>query len=58
MIVSYTFAKDKKIKMWQNLVLFLLEFIIYLSGFGLFSLSNFFNFPLMDNLDISSLGTP
>ena len=44
--------------MWENLVLFFLAFIIYLSGFDLFSLSNFSNFPLMNNFDISSLGTP
>ena len=44
--------------MWQNLVLFLLAFIIYLSEFDLFILSNFYNFPLMDKLDISSLVTP
>ena len=55
----YPFAKDADhgVKMWQNLVLFLLVFIIYLSGFDLFSLFNFSNFPLMDNLDISSLET-
>ena len=45
--------------MWQNLVfLFLLPFIIYLSGFDLFRLSNFSKIPLMDSLDILSLGTP
>ena len=54
--VFYPFAKDPDhgVKMWQNLVLFFLAFIIYLSGFDLFSLSNFPNFRLMDNLDISS----
>ena len=36
----------------------MLAFIIYLSRFDLFSLSNFSNFSLMVNLDISSLGTP
>ena len=45
---------DHVVKIWQNLVLFLLAFIIYLSEYDLFSLSNFTNFPLMDNLDISS----
>ena len=56
----YPFAKgpDNREKMWQNLVLFLLAFIIYLSEFDLFILSNFYNFPLMDKLDISSLVTP
>ena len=49
---------DYGVKMWQNLVLFLLALIIYLSGFDLFSLSKFSNFPLMENLAISSLGTP
>ena len=54
------FAKDPDhgIKMRPDLVLFLLAFIVYLSGFDLFSLSNFSNYPLMDNLDISSSGTP
>ena len=46
-------------KMRQNLVfLFLLPFIIYLSRFDLFSLSNFSKAPMMDILDIFSLGTP
>ena len=47
----YLFAKDPdhEVKMWQNLVLFLLALIIYLSGFDLFILSNFSNFPLMNN---------
>ena len=44
--------------MWQSLVLFLLAFIVYLNGFDFFSLPNFSNFPMMANLDISSLGTP
>ena len=59
--IFYRIAKnpDHEVKMWQNLVfLFLLPFIIYLSGFDLFRLSNFSKIPLMDSLDILSLGTP
>ena len=58
--IFYPFAKDPDhgVKMWQNLVFFLLAFIICLSRFELFSLSNFSNFPSMDKLDISCLGTP
>ena len=58
--IFYPFVKDpdQGVKMWRNLVLFLLAFMIYLSGFDLFSLSNFSNFPLKANLNILSLGTP
>ena len=50
---------DHEVKMRQNLVfLFLLPFVIYLTGFDLFSLSNFSKILLMASLDILSLGTP
>ena len=45
--IFYPFDKDTDpgLKMWQNLVLFLLAFIVYPSGFDLLSLFNFPNFP-------------
>ena len=57
--IFYSFAKDPDhgVKMAKK-NLFLLGFILYLSGFDLFSLSNFSKIPLMDSLDILNLGTP
>ena len=58
MVSFYPAAKDPEhgVKMQQNLVfLFLLPFIINLSGFDLFSLSNFSKIPWMDSLDILRL---
>ena len=60
MVFLLPIAKDPDhgVKMRQNLVsLFLLPFVMYLRGFDLFSLSNFFKISMMDNLDILSLGT-
>ena len=61
--VSYTsLLRSQAIvsKCGQNLVfyLFLLPFVKYLSGFDLLNLPNFSKIPLMDSLDILSLGAP
>ena len=56
----YPLAKDPNhgVEIRQNLfLLFLLPLIIYLNGFNLFSLFNFSKIPLIDSLDIQSLGT-
>ena len=56
-IYPITMDANDRVKMRQYLFLFLIPFIIYLSGFDLFSLSNFSKILLMDSLDILSLGT-
>ena len=56
--IFYLIAKDpdQGVKIGQNLDFpFLLPFVIYLSGFDMFSFSKI---HMVDSLDILSLGTP
>ena len=59
--IFFPTAKDPGhiVKMRQNLlILFLRPFILYLSRFHLFDLSNFLKIPLIDSLDILRVGAP
>ena len=57
--ILYSIAKEPNhgVKMRQ-FFFFLLPFVLYLSGFDFFNLSNFSKIPMMNSLGILDLGTP
>ena len=60
MVIVYPIAKDPDhaVTLAAKFSLFLLPCVIYLSGFDFLSLFNFSKPPIMDSVDILSVGTP